>query len=232
MGVGRRLFLKAAACIAFVAAVPKAVWAFFVKELQVRTVEKTSFSFDPSKGLLQWRGGKGTEPYTLLVDGLVDKAISFSYAELKALPQTGQTSDFHCVEGWSVKDLHWGGFRFQEILKRIKVKPEAHYAVFHSLGTTSPQQGLDHYVECFSIDELTDPRRQVLLALTLNGRPLSFDQGAPLRVVSPFQQGYKGAKFVTRIEFVRERRPGWWTVANPIYDVEGTVPGNRLRKKP
>ncbi|HME44902.1 MAG TPA: molybdopterin-dependent oxidoreductase [Syntrophorhabdales bacterium] len=230
-GIRRRLFLKLWAGAAFLVALPSWVRAVFVESLQVRTVEADTFRFDPGAGLIRWTDSKREEPYFLTIDGLVEKPLKLSYNELKSLPQVHQTSDFHCVEGWSVKDIQWGGFRFGEIIRKVKAKPEAKYVVFHSLGkTSSPAGNLDHYVESFSIEELLDSNKERLLALSMNGKPLSHDHGAPLRVVSPYDLAYKGSKFVTRVEFTSNREPGWWTLANPIYPSEAPVLKNRLRK--
>lgn len=139
----RRLFLKASAFFWLVLAFPKTVWSFFVREFQTRTVEKEAFLFDPINGTIQWRNRPaGKEPYWLIVEGLVEKPERFSYRDLQALPQVAQTSDFHCVEGWSVKDIQWGGIHFAEIAKVVRPKQEARYAIFHSLGKTSaPARG-------------------------------------------------------------------------------------------
>jgi DMSO/TMAO reductase YedYZ molybdopterin-dependent catalytic subunit len=230
--LGRRLFLKLMGWAAFLVAAPSWVRAFFVEKLQVRTVERDTFLFNPESGSIRWTDRRGEEPYYLTIDGLVEKPLRLSYAEIKALPQVRQVSDFHCVEGWSVKDIQWRGFRFSEIMKRIKTKPEAKYVVFHSLGKTDPTAGrLDHYVESFSVEELLDPKKECLLALSLHDKPLPVDHGAPLRVVSPHDLGYKGSKFVTRIEFTTKRESGWWTLANPAYPSEAPVPKSRVRQK-
>ena len=142
-----------------------------------------------------------------------------------------QVSDFHCVEGWSVREIKWRGFRFSEILKRVKPNKEAKYVTFHALGETrSRPAGQGHYIESFSIEALLDHKRQVILALDMNGRPLEHDHGAPLRVISPFDLGYKSIKYVHRIEFGDKQRKGWWTLANPIYTVDAPVPKERLRQ--
>jgi DMSO/TMAO reductase YedYZ molybdopterin-dependent catalytic subunit len=225
------LFLKLCSFGGLLLLIPSSARAFFLKQFQTRTVEKEDFRFDPAKGLVVWEK-KGPEAYYLTVDGLVDKSSSFSYDSLKSFPQVVQTSDFHCVEGWSVENVRWGGIRFEEITKRVKPKPEARFAVFHSLGKTSDRPGgLDHYVESIPVAQLLDPGKACLLALSLDGKPISRDRGAPLRVVSPYDLGYKGSKYVTRIEFAKEARPGWWTLANPVYPVSAPVPTNRLRKK-
>lgn len=231
-GLGRRVFLKVSAGVALLATVPKWLWASFVDRLQVRTVERENFRFDPGTGQVIWTDRKVKEPYYLMIDGLIDRPLRLSYEELKALPQVNQVSDFHCVEGWSVKDIRWGGFRFSEIMKRVKIKPDARFVVFHSLGKTdSSAGGLGHYAECFTIEELLDPAKDRLFALYMNGKALPHEHGAPVRVVSPYDLGYKGSKFVERIEFARERQPGWWTLANPVYPVDAPVPKGRLRKR-
>jgi hypothetical protein len=103
--IGRRFFLKAVAGLAFIVAFPGRGWPFFLNQFQTRTVEKENFIFDPEEGLVKWKG-KETEPYQLLVHGLVEEPALFSYQDLRAFPQVQQFSDFHCVEGWSVKDIN------------------------------------------------------------------------------------------------------------------------------
>lgn len=230
MRITRRFFLKALGILSFVTALPLRAWGFFLRSLEVRTVEKIDFRFEPETGLIYWSKKKKAEPYRLVVNGLVEKPLALSYSDLSGLPQVTQISDFHCVEGWSVKDLRWGGFRFWEIVKRARPKPKARFAVFHALGETELRPGgLDHYIESLPITHLLDSSRECLLALSLAGNPLTNRHGAPLRVISPFDLGYKGTKFVGRIEFSEKERPGWWTLANPIYSVEAPVPEDRLR---
>jgi DMSO/TMAO reductase YedYZ molybdopterin-dependent catalytic subunit len=228
----RRFFLKALAGLAFLLGLPSTAWSFFVDRLLTRTVEKTHFRFDHKTGLVIFEPGSRQSPYTLRLEGLVKKPASLSYRELQDLPRVKQTSDFHCVEGWSVKDLEWSGFQFADLMKHVELKPEARYAVFQALGETESQpKGLKHYREVFPIAELMNPEKEIILALALAGRPLSHEHGAPLRVVSPYDLGYKSIKYVTRIEFTARPEPGWWTVANPIYRMIAPVPAERLRKR-
>jgi len=212
------------------ATVPATIAGFFMKTLPVRTVEKDTFEFDPESGLIKIGGDR--KPYSLVVDGLIREPRSFSYDAIKSFPQVEQVSDFHCVEGWSVQEIRWGGFRFKEILKGIELKPEADYVLFHSFGTTEHKpEGQSHYIESLPLKELLDPNKEILLALTMDGRPLPEDHGAPLRLISPYDLGYKSIKFITRIEFVKKERPGWWTLANPAYPVVARVPERRLRRR-
>jgi len=230
-GFSRRVFLATMGGLAALWALPARGWSFFLSQFETRTVEKENFTFDPSTGTVRCNETR-TEPYQLLVDGLVEAPALFSYKDLRGLPQISQVSDFHCVEGWSVQDVRWGGFRFQEILKRVKTKPGGDYAIFHALGETgSKPEGQKNYVESYPVKKLLDAREKILLALDLEGKPLKHDRGAPLRLVAPYDLGYKSIKFITRIEFASGSRPGWWTLADPIYPVEAPVPPGRLRKK-
>jgi hypothetical protein len=228
----RRFFLKAVGGLLFLLFFPRLGLAFFLSQFQTRTVEKENFRFDPQTGQVQWPGNK-SEPYQLLIDGLVEESARFFYKDLREFSQIRQISDFHCVEGWSVDDVNWGGFRFQEILKRIKPKPGADYVVFHALGETEDKpKGQGHYIESYPFKELIDPQKEFLLALDMDGKPLIHDRGGPLRLVAPYDLGYKSIKYVTRLEFAKEQMAGWWTLANPVYPVNAPVPRNRLRKKP
>ena len=230
-GIPRRLFLKMTGVLFFMAKIPASIYAYFVENLLERTVETGKFRFDPDTGLIQWEELK-PEKYLLAVDGLVRTKRKFSYEELSSFPQVEQIADFHCVEGWSVQDILWGGFRFSEILKRVDPDPAAAYVVFHSLGKTDMfPGGQEHYIESYPVSELLDPSREILLVLRMNRKPLPEDHGAPLRLVSPYDLGYKSIKFIKRMEFTRKPHPGWWTLANPIYPMEARVPVNRLRKK-
>ena len=230
-GWNRRRFLTASAFIALLASFPSRLWAYFVGRLGVRTVEKDTFTFDGASQSIVWKKSSGHDPYVLKVEGLIQNPLSISYQELAGLPQVDQTSDFHCVEGWSVKDILWSGVRFSEIVERAKPLPEAKFVLFHALGETeSEPQGLDHYVECLPLSHLLDPGKECLLALRMNKNPLPHDHGAPLRVIAPYDLAYKSIKFVHKIEFVGKQEPGWWTLANPIYPVDAPVPASRLRK--
>lgn len=230
-GPTRRVFLKLAAAAALIANLPVRAWAFFIDSLPTRTVERTEFDFDPSTGRLDPADDE-SRPYVLTVEGLVDTPLELDYAALRALPQTTQTSDFHCVEGWSVAGIRWTGVRFSRIAALAGPGPEAVWVVFHALGRTPGSvAGLDHYRECLPLVDLLDPRLEYLLALDKDGAPLSKDRGAPLRLVTPFDLAYKSIKFVERVEFTARPHKGWWTLANSRYPLFAPVPRKRLRGK-
>jgi DMSO/TMAO reductase YedYZ molybdopterin-dependent catalytic subunit len=231
---GRRTLLKAIPALLLAAGawawglMPETVRAALSERFPTRTVEKRGFRFDPARGEVGYADGR-REPYALVLDGLVKQPVRLSYRELRGLPQVRRTADFHCVEGWSIEDAPWGGVLFRDLFARASLLPGAKYAVFHSLGQTDSVGGLTHYVESFPLADLLNPALNSLLALDLDGAPLTHDRGAPARVVAPFDLAYKNIKFVTRVEFAAEPQPGWWTRANPIYPMSAPVQKNRLR---
>ena len=177
----RRLALKVLAVGLVLGQLPARVWARMLAMFPVRTVEVEDFGFTAASGTVT-EGGTPERPYALVVDGLVETPLRLEYAALRALPQVAQTSDFHCVEGWSVPDVAWGGVRLAAIAEKVGPKPTAKFVVFHALGhTRSRPGGLDHYVECLPLADLLDPALGYLLALDLDGAPLPLEHGrAPL----------------------------------------------------
>lgn len=202
------------------------------RRFPTRTIELDTFSFNSETGLITNKKNNTAESYKLVIDGMVEAPIALSYRELRSLPQVTQTSDFHCVEGWTIPEVVWGGVKIADLLNLVKIKDVAQYAIFHSLGQTgAAPHGQSWYIESLKISDLLDPKQEFLLALDLDGKPLSHDRGAPARLVTPHLLAYKSIKFVTRIELSSRLQEGWWTLANPIYDWQAKVSPGRLRKK-
>ncbi|WP_036725657.1 molybdopterin-dependent oxidoreductase [Patulibacter minatonensis] len=165
----------------------------------------------PVRGILPssgWRIYAINPPYPrydpatwrLQVDGLVERPRSFSMAELQALPRADQTSDFHCVTGWSVDDVHWGGVRFKDLLAAV--------------GPTAGAVGLsfvsaeEDYVDTLTLQQAAVP--DAMLAYEMDHAPISRPHGAPVRVVMPQMYGYKGVKWLQRITVVDRIEDGYW----------------------
>jgi hypothetical protein len=71
--------------------------------------------------------------WRLEIGGLVKRPQSLTYDQLTALPRVDQTSTFHCVTGWTVKNVHWGGVRFQQLSDLVQPLPSATAVRFVSL---------------------------------------------------------------------------------------------------
>ena len=154
---------------------------------RIYTISGSMPEFDPKT----WR---------LEIDGLVGKPRSFTYGELRALPRAHQVSDFHCVTGWTVHGVRWSGVRFAHLLDQVEPLPEAKAIRFVSLEQP--------YDDSLTLEQLR--LHDVLLALDMDGAPLSRPHGSPARVVIPEMYGYKGVKWLTRMELVAHQPTGYW----------------------
>ena len=137
--------------------------------------------------------------YRLYVEGLVRKRLELSYEDLRKLIDTEYRSDFHCVTGWSVKDVHWRGIRLTRILDMAEVSEEAKYLYLVSL---------DGYTTIVNINDARDP--MAMIVLEINGKPLSIQQGFPARVFIPHLYGWKSAKWLSKIIAIDRYIDGYW----------------------
>jgi DMSO/TMAO reductase YedYZ molybdopterin-dependent catalytic subunit len=149
--------------------------------------------------------------WRLSIDGLVEKPVSLSYADLRSLPRAEQVSTFHCVTGWTVSNVHWAGVRFDDLLATVKPTAEA-----HALNFTSAEVP---YTDSLTLDQAR--LHDAMLAYEMDGKPLSRAHGAPVRVVIPDMYGYKNVKWVKRITLAAAPESGFWEVRG--YDVDAWV---------
>ena len=95
---------------------------------------KPNGTIDPPDRAYRALAARSFSDYRLTVDGLVDKPLSLSLADLRGLPGRTQVTRHDCVEGWSVIGK-WRGAPLAEVLMRAGLKPQARYAVFHCADT-------------------------------------------------------------------------------------------------
>jgi hypothetical protein len=98
--------------------------------------------------------------------------------------------------GWSGV-AKWGGVSMQTIMDLVRPRPEAKWVVFYSLG-----EGADKgvYYDAHPIEHMG--HHLTMLAYDMNGEPLSFGHGAPLRLRNENELGFKQVKWIKGIEFV------------------------------
>ena len=159
---------------------------------------KPNGSTDPSDPDYLALKAKGFADYRLVVDGLVERPLSLSLADLRAQPARTQITRHDCVEGWSSIGK-WRGARRGPLLDRAGLEPQARYIVFHCAQTLD---GSGQYYE--SIDLIDAYHPQTILAYEMNDAPLPVPHGAPVRLRVERQLGYKHAKYVMRLEAVND----------------------------
>jgi DMSO/TMAO reductase YedYZ molybdopterin-dependent catalytic subunit len=134
------------------------------------------------------------------VVGLVENELKLSYQELRSLPAKEVVADIHCVTGWSRLGDTWRGVAIQEVLSRVRPRPEAAYVMAYC------EYGYTTSVPLEVLDDDDD----VLLCYGWNGEDLSEDHGFPLRLLVPKKYFWKSAKWLRGLEFMPRNRLGFW----------------------
>jgi DMSO/TMAO reductase YedYZ molybdopterin-dependent catalytic subunit len=147
-----------------------------------------------------------TADWRLEIGGLVHNPVTLAWDDFLALPQVEDVSDFHCVTTWSRFDNHWRGVRMRDLAELVVPEESARFVLFTGYdsepGTRTP------YTTNLPLARAVE--EDVLLVHTWEGKPLPREHGGPVRVITPKLYAWKGTKWVRRIEFLSEDRPGFW----------------------
>jgi DMSO/TMAO reductase YedYZ molybdopterin-dependent catalytic subunit len=149
--------------------------------------------------------------YELRIGGLVQHPQTLRWSDVSALPRARQTTTFHCVTGWTVDNVHWEGVRGTTLIDLVKPLPSARYVTLQSME--------EPYTDQITVQQLALP--DVMLAHTMNGKPLSRAHGSPMRLIIPEMYGYKNVKWVRELRFVSKLAPGYWEQRG--YDIDAWV---------
>jgi sulfoxide reductase catalytic subunit YedY len=158
-----------------------------------------------------------TRPWTVAIEGEVAKPGSLALDELLE-PQRVEERIYRmrCVEAWSMV-IPWRGVPLGELLRRFEPTSRAKYVAFRTLldPTHMPGQKRDvlewPYREGLRMDEAMHPL--TLLATGMYGKDLPNQNGAPLRLVTPWKYGFKGVKSIVSIRLQETQPQTTWNMA-------------------
>ena len=128
--------------------------------------------------------------WKLSIDGMVAHPVTYSLADLRALPTRSQITQLACEEGWSYI-AQWDGVPLSHVLNLAGVLPQAKYVVYGSIPIKRRRW------DSLDLNEAMHP--QTLITYGMNGVDLPVGHGGPLRLRVPRQLGYKSIKFMTTI---------------------------------
>jgi sulfoxide reductase catalytic subunit YedY len=158
-------------------------------------------------------------PWTVRVDGETHRPQTIDIDTLmKWFPLEERVYRMRCVEAWSMV-IPWVGFPLGKLIDRLEPTGNAKYVAFETLMDPEQMPGerahvLDWpYVEGLRLDEARHPL--AILAVGLYGKVLPNQNGAPLRLVTPWKYGFKGIKSIVRIRFTEVEPPTTWNLAAP-----------------
>jgi sulfoxide reductase catalytic subunit YedY len=159
-----------------------------------------------------------TNPWTLSIEGAVAKPKVLDLdAIMKIAPLEERIYRHRCVEAWSMV-VPWIGFPLEALVKLAEPTAKAKFVAFQSYYDSKqmPQGkygGIPFpYVEGLRLDEAMNPL--ALMVVGLYGETLPNQNGAPLRLITPWKYGFKGIKSIVKIRFVEKMPPTTWNLAN------------------
>lgn len=144
------------------------------------------------------------DAWRLTLDGMDSGTKTLTIDDIKALGRVEQTTELHCVEGWSTI-VTWAGARFIDFAKKYPPPPGTRYVSLLSEPADFPDER--YYV---GLDLASCLHPQSLLAFEMNGETLTPEHGAPLRLVMPHKYGIKNIKLITTIAYSRTPPADYW----------------------
>ena len=164
-------------------------------------------------------GGFEVEPWTVELEGLCHNPGTLGLEDILRLFALEERIYRHrCVERWAMT-VPWSGFPLAELIAFADPMGDARYVRMFTETRPSVQPGLEDrpnypwpYHEGLRLDEAMNDL--AFMVVGLYGEAVPVQNGAPLRLVTPWKYGYKSIKSISRIEFVAEEPPTFWNTIN------------------
>ncbi len=189
-----------------------------------------------------------TDKHVIEVGGAVHKPLTLSIDALKKMRQKTVTATMECAgndrlgmhplpegEPWgkgAVSTMTWTGVPLADILAKAGIPSNA-VEVLVTAADKGPREdavGEVRYARSLPIEDAM--KGDTLLALLMNGEPLTPDHGYPVRLAVPNWYGMASVKWVVRIEVLTKPFNGYFHKERYVYDdVDGVRPVDRILVK-
>jgi sulfoxide reductase catalytic subunit YedY len=159
-------------------------------------------------------------PWDIEITGLVQRPVKLTVDELmRRLPLEERVYRHRCVEAWAMT-VPWTGIPLAKVLDLAAPLSSATHVRFISFlkPEEAPNQKSEAgytwpYYEALRIEEATNELAMAVVGIYGHGLPRQ--NGAPIRIVTPWKYGYKSAKSIVRIELVSSQPKTFWNDAAP-----------------
>ena len=163
--------------------------------------------------------GFPTSPWEVEVGGLVRNPDIYDIDALRNdFDHEERIYRMRCVEGWSMV-IPWNGFPLSKLLEKVEPTSDAKYVRFQTVEDREHMPGLSSpwyewpYIEGLRMDEAMNDL--TLMVTGMYGEDLLPQNGAPIRLVTPWKYGFKGVKSIVKIDLVAEQPTSLWMAAAP-----------------
>jgi methionine sulfoxide reductase catalytic subunit len=185
-----------------------------ITDEKINTNYNNFYEFGMSKNVAKAAQALKLRPWTIKIDGMVEKAQEISLDDLiRKMPLEERLYRHRCVEAWSMA-IPWSGFPFARLVDMAKPLSSAKYVRMETFLDSSVAYGQRAtqypwpYVEGLTIAEATN--ELAFLVTGAYGKPVSKQQGAPLRLAVPWKYGFKSIKSIVRFNFTDQRPKSYW----------------------
>jgi sulfoxide reductase catalytic subunit YedY len=177
------------------------------------------YEFGSTKSVAAAARNLKTRPWTLAVDGLVEKPFEIGIDDLiRKMPLEERLYRLRCVEAWAMA-VPWTGFPLKALVDLAKPLASARYVRMQTFRNPSMAPGQRQtwypwpYTEGVTIEEAGN--ELAFLVTGAYGKPLANQFGAPLRLALPWKYGFKSVKSIVRVSFTEERPKTFWEALQP-----------------
>lgn len=172
------------------------------------------YEFGTSKDVVGAAKKLQPRPWTIAIDGLVEKPFEIAFDDLiRKVQLEERLYRFRCVEAWSMA-VPWTGFTLKQLVELAKPQSGAKYIRFETFMNPRVAPGQSQrwypwpYTEGLTMAEATNDL--TLMVTGIYGKPIPNQHGAPLRLITPWKYGFKSVKSISKISFVAERPKTFW----------------------
>jgi sulfoxide reductase catalytic subunit YedY len=147
-------------------------------------------------------------PWEISFEGMVEKEFKTDCdALIKAMPLEERVYRHRCVETWSFA-APWTGFPMKALMDFAKPTSTAKYVVMKSFMNRDAAPAQNEiwvpwpYTEGLTLAEANN--EMAFMVTGAYGKPLMKQNGAPLRLATPWKYGFKGIKSIVSIRLTEQ----------------------------
>jgi len=183
-------------------------------EEKIVTSYNNYYEFGTSKSIHRSAQALTIQPWQVKIDGMVAKELTVDAEELiRKLPIEERLYRFRCVEAWSMT-VPWSGFPLKALVDFAQPTSNAKYLVMQTFSRPQEASGQKQfwypwpYTEGLTMAEATN--ELAFIATGVYGKPLPKQNGAPLRLATPWKYGFKSVKSIVHFTFTDKRPKTFW----------------------
>lgn len=181
---------------------------------KIATTYNNFYEFGSHKNIWKAAQKLETRPWTVTIDGMVEKEQKVDIDTLlKAMPLEERLYRHRCVEAWAIA-VPWTGFPMKALLDLARPAAGAKYVVMETFNDKKMAPGQRQfwypwpYVETITIEEAANELS--MIGTGAYGKPMPKQNGAPLRLLTPWKYGFKQIKSIVRFTFTDKRPKSFW----------------------